>query len=108
MFENVQSFPLFCIQTEIKKKFMRLMYKFCVNDKTVVKTEISYMSKRIEEIFFRILLKYWAEKYMKMGDVYWSFREWCYHSIIQRMEKIMEIQDNIGIKLFVLAALKDH
>ena len=40
---------------------MRLEFKFCVNDKTIVKIEISYMSI----FFFHILLKYWAEKYMK-------------------------------------------
>ena len=64
--ENVQSFPWFCSQIEIKKKFMRLVFKFCVNDKTIVKIEISYMSKQIKEICFHILLKYWAEKYTKL------------------------------------------
>jgi hypothetical protein len=43
-----------------------------------------------------------------MGDVCWSLDKWCYHSDIMGMDKIMETLDNTGIKLLVLAALKEH
>jgi len=43
-----------------------------------------------------------------MEDVYWGLCEWCYHSDIQGMDKIMETLDSTGIKLLVLAAVKDH
>jgi hypothetical protein len=48
----------------------------------------------------------------QLAHIFWVLYNfnWQYHIALdlQGMDKIMEMLDNIGIKLFVLAALKEH